>query len=312
MRTRTGEITVWADELSMLCKSLLPMPEKHHGLQDVELRYRKRYLDLMTNPDSLETFKSRIAIIDLVRDTLRARGYLEVETPMMQAIYGGAAAKPFTTHHNALDCDLFLRISPELYLKRLLVGGLEKVFEINRNFRNEGLSTRHNPEFTMMELYEACADYNVMMEIAEQLFVEAAEKICKDALIARCDRRQEEIEAIKTNAERARKNKRSGKTEEERQEEYDATMERYQAEADGFPQSALCKAAEACKGGDLVLPWGEELINYNMPWRRIKYAELLKEHAGVDMDDIAAVRAKAKSIGIDEAKLMRFAIITFG
>ena len=177
-RTKTNEITIWADKLTLLTKSLSPMPEKFHGLQDTETRYRQRYLDLMANPESMEVFKKRIAIIELIRTLLKDRGYIEVETPMMQSVYGGAAARPFETHHNALDCGLFMRISPELSLKRLLVGGMGKVFEINRNFRNEGLSTRHNPEFTMMELYEAYADYNVMMEITEQLIATAAEGVC--------------------------------------------------------------------------------------------------------------------------------------
>ena len=177
MRTKTGEITIFADRLTLLCKTLEPMPEKFHGLVDVEIRYRQRYLDLMTNPESLEVFRKRIAIIEHFRERLKARGFVEVETPMMQAVYGGAAARPFTTHHNTLDCDLYLRISPELYLKRLLVGGMNKVFEINRNFRNEGLDTRHNPEFTMMELYQAYADYEVMMGITEELISTAAETV---------------------------------------------------------------------------------------------------------------------------------------
>ena len=177
MKTRTGETTIFAERLTLLCKSLNPMPEKFHGLQDVEIRYRRRYLDLMTNPESMEVFRKRIAIIEHFRSVLGRRGFVEVETPMMQSIYGGAAARPFVTHHNTLDVDLFMRISPELYLKRLLVGGMGKVFEINRNFRNEGLDTRHNPEFTMMELYQACADYEVMMEITEELISTAAQGI---------------------------------------------------------------------------------------------------------------------------------------
>jgi lysyl-tRNA synthetase class 2 len=177
-RSRTGEITIWADRLTLLCKSLLPMPEKFHGLQDTETRYRRRYLDLMTNPDSLDVFRRRVAILDSIRGKLAARDFIEVETPVLQPIYGGAAARPFTTHHNALDCQLYLRISPELYLKRLLVGGLERVYEFSRNFRNEGLDTRHNPEFTLMELYQAYADYEVMMEITEELISSAAAEVC--------------------------------------------------------------------------------------------------------------------------------------
>lgn len=228
-RTKTGEITIWAEQLVLLCKSLNPMPEKFHGLRDVETRYRQRYLDLMTNSDAMTIFKKRIAIIDRMRSTLKERGFLEVETPMMQSLYGGAAARPFTTHHNALDIDLFLRISPELYLKRLLVGGMEKVFEINRNFRNEGLDTRHNPEFTMMELYQAYADYEVMMELTEELIVTAASEIC----------------------------------------------------------------------GGTKLPYGDMEIDYSPPWRRAKYADLLKEHADVEINDIKAIRDKAGKLDIE-------------
>ncbi len=176
-KTRTGEITIFADRLTLLCKSLLPMPEKFHGLVDVETRFRRRYLDLMSNPEAMEVAGRRITIIEHFRSLLRKRGFVEVETPMMQPIYGGAAALPFITHHNALDTDLYLRISPELYLKRLLVGGMRKVFEISRVFRNEGLSTQHNPEYTLLELYQAYADYEVMMEITEELIATAAEQI---------------------------------------------------------------------------------------------------------------------------------------
>jgi len=168
-KSRTGEITVFASALRILSKALLPPPEKWHGLRDVEIRYRRRYVDLFANPDVMKTFKQRTQIISRIRRYLDERGFLEVETPMMQAIPGGAAARPFITHHNALDMDLYLRVSPELFLKRLLVGGMERVYEINRNFRNEGISTRHNPEFTMMELYQAYADYNDMMDLTENL-----------------------------------------------------------------------------------------------------------------------------------------------
>jgi lysyl-tRNA synthetase class 2 len=177
-KTKTGEITIWTEEVVLLSKSVLPPPEKWHGLADIDLRYRQRYVDLWANPEVMERFKKRIAIIRTIREYLEARGFGEVETPMMQTIAGGAAAKPFITHHNTLDMDLFLRIAPELFLKRLLVGGMEKVFEINRNFRNEGLSTRHNPEFTMLELYQAYADYNVMMDLTEELICLLAEKYC--------------------------------------------------------------------------------------------------------------------------------------
>ncbi len=229
-KTKTGEITIWTERLTLLCKSLNPMPEKFHGLQDVETRYRQRYLDLMTNPEAMAASKQRIAIIDHFRSKLSARGFVEVETPVLQPIYGGAAARPFTTHHNTLDCDLYLRISPELYLKRLLVGGMQRVYEFSRNFRNEGISTKHSPEFTMLELYEAYADYEVMMEITEELIATAAEQVC----------------------------------------------------------------------GATKLPLGDVEINYSAPWRRVKYEQLLAEHAGVEMRDAKSVRAKARELGLEE------------
>jgi lysyl-tRNA synthetase class 2 len=172
--TKTKEFTIHASRLHFLAKCLLPLPEKWHGLTDVEIRYRQRYLDLIVNPDSRRVFELRSRIIAALREFMSARGYLEVETPMMQPIAGGALARPFITHHNALDMDLYLRIAPELYLKRLTVGGLEKVFEINRNFRNEGISTQHNPEFTMMEFYEAYADYQKLMTMTEEMIGTAA------------------------------------------------------------------------------------------------------------------------------------------
>jgi lysyl-tRNA synthetase, class II len=175
-RTRTDELTIWASRLQFLSKCLLPLPEKWHGLTDVEIRYRQRYLDLTVNPDSRRVFETRSRVVTAIREFMVARGYLEVETPMMQPIAGGALARPFVTHHNALDMDLYLRIAPELYLKRLVVGGLEKVFEINRNFRNEGISTQHNPEFTMMEFYEAYADYQDLMAMTEALIATVAQQ----------------------------------------------------------------------------------------------------------------------------------------
>ena len=168
-RTKTNELTIWATRLHFLAKCLVPLPEKWHGLTDVEIRYRQRYLDLVVNPDSRRVFETRSRIVSGIRDFMTARGYLEVETPMMQPIPGGAAARPFISHHNALDQRVYLRIAPELYLKRLIVGGLERVYEINRNFRNEGLSTQHNPEFTMLELYWAYSDYRELMELIERL-----------------------------------------------------------------------------------------------------------------------------------------------
>ena len=232
-KTKTGEITVWADSLTLLSKSLMQPPEKFHGLADVDLRYRQRYVDLWANPEVMERFRKRSAVILSIREFLKALGFLEVETPMMQSIPGGAAAKPFTTHHNKLDMDLFLRIAPELFLKRLLVGGMEKVFEINRNFRNEGLSRQHNPEFTMLELYQAYADYNVMMDLTEELISSLVEKYCESHQVQ----------------------------------------------------------------------FGDMQIDFSRPWRRVKYAELLKEYGGCNIDDIKAVRKKGAKLGLDEADM---------
>jgi lysyl-tRNA synthetase, class II len=173
-RTRTGELSVHAEKLYFLAKTLYSMPEKWHGLEDVEIRYRQRYLDLIANPDARKVFVTRAKIIASLRRQLEERGFLEVETPMLQPLYGGAAARPFITHHNTLDMDLYLRIAPELYLKRLVVGGLDRVYEINRNFRNEGISTQHNPEFTMLEFYQAYTDYLGMMDLSEQLLRQTA------------------------------------------------------------------------------------------------------------------------------------------
>ena len=176
-RTKTGELSVWVEELFFLSKALLPLPEKWHGLADIELRYRMRYLDLIATEKSREVFETRARIVKELRKFFEARGYIEVETPMMHPIAGGAAARPFVTHHNTLDTDLYLRIAPELYLKRLTVGGFDRVFEINRNFRNEGISTQHNPEFTMLEFYEAYSNYRDLMELNEQLFRQLAQAI---------------------------------------------------------------------------------------------------------------------------------------
>ncbi|MFL6203693.1 MAG: lysine--tRNA ligase [Thermoanaerobaculia bacterium] len=177
IRTRTGEISLMVEDLAFLSKALRPMPEKWHGLADVEVRYRQRYLDLASSEESRAVFETRAALVKGIREFLDRHGFLEVETPMMHLIPGGATARPFKTHHNALDLELFLRIAPELFLKRLLVGGIPRVYEINRNFRNEGISTRHNPEFTMLEFYWAYADYRQMMDFTEELLTEVAEKV---------------------------------------------------------------------------------------------------------------------------------------
>jgi lysyl-tRNA synthetase class 2 len=207
-RTRTNELTIWARRVEFLAKCHLPMPEKWHGLTDVEIRYRQRYLDLAVNPEAREVFQVRSRVLTALRTFLDARGYLEVETPMMQSIAGGAIARPFKTHHNALDIDLFLRIAPELYLKRLVVGGLERGYEIARNFRNEGISTRHNPEFTMLEFYQAYSDYQDLMRMTEEMipfvamtatgrdtFEAEGETICLRAPFARVSLRRAVAEA---------------------------------------------------------------------------------------------------------------------
>jgi len=232
-KTKTGEITIWVEEggLTFLSKCLFQPPEKFHGLADVDQRYRQRYVDLWANPEVLDRFQQRSEIVATIRRLLFSKGFLEVETPMMQTIAGGAAAKPFITHHNALDLELYLRISPELFLKRLLVGGMERVFEINRNFRNEGLDRQHNPEFTMMELYQAYADYRVMMDITEEI-------------VSAC------IETLGLGAK---------------------------------------------------VKFGDVEIDFTRPWRRAKYADLLKEHSGCDIDDLPAIRAKARALQIEDA-----------
>ena len=182
-RTRTGELTVRAETVTVLAKGLQPWPEKWHGLADRELRARQRYLDLATNPVSRRVFLTRAAVVRAIRSFLDARGFIEVETPMMQPIPGGATARPFVTHHNTLDMDLYLRIAPELYLKRLVVGGLERVFEINRNFRNEGISTQHNPEFTMLEFYWAYANYEDLMALTEEMVCGVADAVAGGSLL---------------------------------------------------------------------------------------------------------------------------------
>ena len=176
-RTRTGELSVHVEQITFLSKDLLPLPEKWHGLTDVELRYRERYVDLMMNPEVRQVFLKRGKLVQSMRQFLDERGFLEVETPMMQPIAGGAVAKPFITHHNTLDMDLYLRIAPELYLKRLVVAGFDRVYEINRNFRNEGISTRHNPEFTMLEFYQAYTNYRGVMDLTQELIIQAAKDV---------------------------------------------------------------------------------------------------------------------------------------
>jgi len=277
--TKTGELTVWTNEVTVLTKALRPPPEKWHGLTDVDLRYRRRYVDLFANPEVRDVFKQRSAIIQSIRDTLGQHGYYEVETPVLQPIYGGAAARPFTTHPTTLDMKLSLRISPELYLKRLLVGGIDRVFEVSRNFRNEGISTRHNPEFTMVELYEAYADYHVMMERVEQIVAGAWEVSAKSAIPARYAALDAECKRL--------------------------TEEKSQDEADTFAREnhldAYRQATEKIAAGRMAGVYHGKVIDFTPPWPRRKYADLLKEHAGVDMKDGAAAREKAKKLGLDPA-----------
>ena len=245
-KTRTGEITIFVKKLVLLNKSLLPPPEKWHGLQDVDLRYRQRYVDLAVNPAVMDVFKKRSAIIEHIRQVLLQREFIEVDTPALQPIYGGAAAKPFTTHHNTLDMELFLRISPELYLKRLLVGGMERVFEFARVFRNEGISTRHNPEYTLLEIYQAFGDYNDMMVLTEQLVSTAAEKVHGSMVVP-------------------------------------------------YTKKTL---------GDADTPEEQTIdIDYTPPWTCLRYTDALAQYAGVAADDIAAVRAKAHQLGLEEKNM---------
>ena len=251
-RTQKGEVCVWATSISLATKSLAPPPEKWHGLSDPEQRYRRRYVDMYANPESAKVFAMRSRIVSRIRRFMDARGFLEVETPVLQPMAGGAAARPFTTHHNTLDMPLFMRIAPELYLKRCLVGGMGKVYEINRNFRNEGIDRSHNPEFTAMEVYQAFGDYGTMMELTESLVNNIAVSMVAER----------EAAGLRVNA-------------------------------DGP-----------------VLPWGEMEINYAMPFVRVKFEELFRRGVGVDMRDFAAVRAKARAIGMHhEAKLDNWLVV---
>jgi lysyl-tRNA synthetase class 2 len=229
-RTKTGELTLWAHSLRLLSKCVAPPPEKWHGLTDVEARYRRRYVDLFANPESQKVFIQRAKIIENTRKVLHELGFIEVDTPVLQPIYGGAAARPFVTHHNTLDMQLYLRISPELYLKRCLVGGLERVYEFARCFRNEGISPRHNPEFTMLELYQAYGDYHDMMDITEAIVAGAARDVI----------------------------------------------------------------------GSSRIRYGDREIDYTPPFARRKYADLYREHVGIDICDLPAARQRARELGFKE------------
>jgi lysyl-tRNA synthetase class 2 len=278
-RTKTGELTLWVESVTLLTKSLLPPPEKWHGLTDVDLRYRRRYVDLFTNPEVREVFRQRSAIIQAVRQSLLDEGYYEVETPVLQPMYGGAAARPFTTHHNTLDMNLFLRISPELYLKRLLVGGIDRVFEVSRNFRNEGISTKHNPEFTMVELYEAYADYNVMMERVEQMVSGAFGASARHAIPQRTAAIEKEVVRLK-----------------EEKDEHEA-----EAYAAANHLDAYRQARKGIEAGRLTAVFAGKVLDFTPPWPRKKYAELFHEYAGVAMTDMAGVRERAQGLEIEHA-----------
>ncbi len=275
-RTKTGELTLWANKITVLAKSLRPPPEKWHGLTDVDLRLRQRYVDLFTNPDVRDVFLRRSAITQAIRECLIKNGYCEVETPVLQPIYGGAAARPFTTHHNTLQMDLFLRISPELYLKRLLVGGMDRVFEISRNFRNEGLSTKHNPEFTMVELYEAYADYHVMMERVEQMFCASFDVSARVTVPERKAALEQEVSRL------------------EKEKGGDAA-EVYARE---HHLEAYRKACTGIAEGRLTAVFNGEVLDFTPPWARRRYADLLREHAGAAMNDKAGVFEKTKQLGL--------------
>ena len=253
--TKTGEPTLKVHKLQVLAKSLRPLPEKWHGLQDVEARYRQRYLDLLTNEQSRNIFEKRIAIMRETRRFLEGRGFAEVETPMLQSVAGGAAAEPFRTHHKALGLDLFLRIAPELYLKRLLVGGFNKVFELNRNFRNEGISRKHNPEFTMLEAYWAYADFEKIADLVEELICHLAEKVI----------------AIDS-----------------------AKMEGTAPSAPecGARQRVPLQIEHKDAEGKIV-----RTINLKRPWRRARYADLIREVAGKDWFDLSAEKRRERATG---------------
>ena len=266
--TKTGEISIKLADFTILAKALRPPPGKWHGLEDTEIRYRQRYLDLVSNPEVKDVMLQRSAIVREIREFFHARGYVEVETPMMQAIPGGAAAQPFKTYHNALGCEFYLRIALELYHKRLLVGGVDRLFEIGKNFRNEGLSRRHNPEFTMLEAYCAYGDYETMMETVESLITTVARKVLGGLII---------------------KHPRPG----------DPASEKNLAETTGDGDAANPGAA-----GNAAAPAPEKTIDLTSPWRRVKYKTLVRTVAGEDWFELtpAARRQRAHDLGAEIGK----------
>jgi lysyl-tRNA synthetase class II len=302
--TKTGEVTIKLSSFTILAKALRPPPAKYYGLEDTEIRYRQRYLDLIANPDVKDVFLTRSEIIREIRHFLHDRGYVEVETPMMQAIPGGAAAQPFVTHHNALGCNFYLRIALELYLKRLLVGGLEKVFEIGRNFRNEGLSRKHNPEFTMLELYQAYGDYESMMELVQGLVCHVAENVI-DTLTVTHERRDSFSAALQQVIDKAEEVwsaiqstpppelvkqlyaiKARAKSESTAPLAIEALdcVHQFQIGAQSYSDDlkstidAMVKVAV-----DVITPFQTpRVINLTPPWRRVKYKDIVCEHAGGD------------------------------
>ncbi len=333
--TKTGEISIKLDSFVILAKALRPPPAKWHGLEDTEIRYRQRYLDLMANPDVKEIFLKRSEIIREIRNFLHARGFVEVETPMMQAIPGGAAAQPFKTHHNALGCDFYLRIALELYLKRLLVGGVDKVFEIGRNFRNEGLSRKHNPEFTMLEAYQAFGDYESMMKLVEEMICHVAQKILGTLLIQKSAAGN--LEAVLVNlemdlrfvSEDAILN--HGETIEPKFEQALNDLAKLKHFSKKIEPSEVCeiakKAAAQFDEIEIYLPnsilknahalkhlplYRQELARLNKPpepidlrnWRRAKYKDLVREKAGADWFEISpeARRQRAHDLGAEITK----------
>jgi len=284
MKTRTGEVTIWASELRMGTKSLAPPPEKFKGLQDVEQRYRKRYIDLSANPETMRVMAMRSGIISRMRRYLEGLDFVEVETPILQTLAGGAAARPFVTHMNALDMSLFMRIAPELYLKRLLVGGMPRVFEFSRNFRNEGLSKRHNPEFTSLELYQAFGDYESMREITEGLIRDAAMFVRDNLSPPPAGRGPGRGSSDSTCCCSTR--------------DRDAALPANQGgSSDTECGSTLPPTPSHGEGESIQLPFGELMIDYTRPFDRITFAELFERALGFPMTDHAKAIAEAEKRG---------------
>ncbi len=275
-RTRTGELTIFAEDLKFLTKSIATPPEKHKGLADPELRQRMRYLDLIHTDGVLETFLRRTKIVQSIRNTLSQRGFVEVEGPTLHAIAGGAAARPFTTHHNALDIDLYLRIALELHLKRLLVGGIERVYELGRVYRNEGIDARHNPEFTMLEAYQAYGDYETMMDLCEAVIVEAIRAADNHSPLSLRERAR--VRAVG-------------------EESLDVLPHGSQS-----PHPLPLSGHQPKVGrerGEFVLPWGEKQIDFTPPFARKTYDDLFAEHTGLQADDAAGIGELAEKLGFN-------------